>query len=136
MPSPKQRPFVIDCPLRVFERHVVLLVGPVMDATERLAAEKSIIVPRCAIREVRAALKRVGDVQGCCVKSYGDVYVWLPVWKSKVVVHELYHATKMVLDFCAITEDPNNEIGAWIIEHLFHTFCNTKIADLNLRSRK
>ena len=61
------------------------------------------------------ALEEHPHLQGVAFADSGDVYVWLPIWKGRVVLHELYHAVQRVQELTGVKDE---EYCAWLIEYL------------------
>lgn len=71
----------------------------------------------------------------CVDKSNADCCIFLPEWHSEVFVHEAYHAVRGIMDARDISEDPTTEIGAYLIERLFHEIVNTDFTDNDFKKR-
>ena len=128
----KSKTFIRNIELPVLFRNVLVMCGDLEEVARRFknpdewsGYEVSKTFLARAWRDVKAnideALEEHPHLQGVTFADSGDVYMWLPVWKGRVVLHELYHAVQRVQELTGVKDE---EYCAFLIEYLAdRVFC-------------
>lgn len=126
------KPFVKVCESKVLRRGVVVCCGP-KPAIRKLFLDPKTFPAEFGLskrflaqswRSIEKAWDEAcgapGGALGFTMHCYGDVFVVLPKWDSRVFVHEAYHAAQAVLRIIGTQDE---ELGAFLVEWLFEELC-------------
>lgn len=122
----KSKTFMRNIELPVLYRNVIVMCGGLEDVARRFKnpdewpdhnVSKTFLgrVWRGVKAHIDEALGEHPYLQGVAFADAGDVYVWLPEWKGRVVLHELYHAVQRIQDLTGVKDE---EYCAWLLEYL------------------
>ena len=131
--------------LPVFYRDVIVMYGDLEDVAHRFKSpdewpvgykvSKTFLtrVWRSVKANIDETLEEHPHLQGVTFVDSGDVYVWLPKWDGRVVLHELYHTVQRIQDLTGIKDE---ECCAWLIEYLADSVFHFDDGDCTRRRRK